>query len=919
MGDDLFFADFRLKGGQNICNKFIKERGDISNMDNHKQLPWHSQNLDEVYKSLHTSKEGLSDVEAAERLRKNGPNELRSKPPKTIFKMLQVQIFDPMVLILISAAIFSAVLQEWSEAVVIFTIVVINAIIGVAQEKKAQSSLEALRNMSSPTAQVLRQGEESIVPASELVVGDVVILCDGDMIPADMRLIDSANLKVQEASLTGESVPSEKDADELLPEDCMLGDRNNMVYASAIVTYGRAVGVVIATGMNTEVGNIALMLDNQDEFDTPLKRKLNAVGKTLTIVGLIVCLLIFVIGALYHRPLIPQFLVAISLAIAIIPEGLPATATIVMTLGVQRMAKKKALIRKLPAVETLGSTTVICTDKTGTLTLNKMTVTHIAVNDDFEAGKSTLVDIAAIQHPTVYKELVYAAALCNDASLDPDRNGGIIGDPTEGALLYMVQAFNIDHDSLETKYPRLFEQPFDFDRKRMTTVHYIENRCMAYTKGAVDEMLPLCTHILTANGVQPITEADRINISKLCLSMSENALRVLGFAKRVLCTAPIDDNDNIEFNMTFVGAVGMIDPPRREVSESIRTCRTAGIRTIMITGDHKLTALAIAKEIGIYQNGDTIISGDELDTMSDQELDDFVKTTTVFARVSPADKLRIIQSLKRTGEVVAMTGDGVNDAPALKAADIGVAMGITGTDVAKEASDMILLDDSFTTIAYAIQEGRRVYRNIQKVIQFLLVGNVAEIMTLFVATILNWDSPLIAIHILWVNLATATLPALALGVDQASKNIMKHPPVKSGTLFERDLVCRVITQGFFVATITIAAYWIGVSLSDHTTGQTMAFCVLSLSQMLRAFNQHSNTDPIWVRAEGLNPWLFISFLVSVFLMLCIFFIPYLQNIFRLTLLSGSQWLIVIGISFLSILQVEIVKWANKDKLQIFDK
>ena len=884
-------------------------------MDNHRQSPWHAESLEEVYRSLHTSEEGLSDAEAAERLRQNGRNELRAKPPKALSQMLKEQIVDPMILILIGAAAISALLQEWTEATVIFTIVIVNAIIGIVQEKKAQSSLEALRNISAPTARVLRQGEESIVPSRELVVGDVVLLGDGDMVPADMRLIDSANLKVQEASLTGESVPSEKDADDILPEDCVLGDRSNMVYSSSIVTYGRATGVVVATGMNTEVGNIAHMLDDQDDLDTPLKQKLNAVGKTLTVVGIIVCVLIFVIGALYHRPLIPQFLVAISLAISIIPEGLPATATIVMALGVQRMAKKNALIRKLPAVETLGSATVICSDKTGTLTLNKMTVTHIAVNGDFEAGKTTPVENAAHLHPEVYQELVYAAALCNDASLDPDRKGEIIGDPTEGALIYMAQAFGIDHESLEDQYPRLFEQPFDSDRKRMTTVHSIDGKWVAYTKGAVDEMLPLCTQILTAQGVRPITETDRQNITKLCLTMSENALRVLGFAMRFLPVLPQDDEEDVEFDLTFIGIAGMIDPPREEVAESVRTCRQAGIRTIMITGDHKVTALAIAKRLEIFQEGNTVITGDELDAMSDDQLDQAVKTTTVFARVSPADKLRIIQSLKRTGEVAAMTGDGVNDSPALKAADIGVAMGITGTDVAKDAADMILLDDSFTTIAYAIKEGRRVYRNIQKVIQFLLVGNIAEILTLFLATVFNWEAPLLAVHILWVNLATATLPALALGVDPASKNIMKHQPVKSGTLFEKDLIRRVITQGVFVAAMTTIAYWIGADMGGHIVGQTMAFCVLAFSQMLRAFNQRSNTEPIWVRAEGTNPWLVASFLASALLMACILWIPGLQNAFRITTLNGAQWLIVILLSLLSILQVEVVKWFKRRRLK----
>lgn len=882
-------------------------------MDRHKQMPWHAQGVETVYETLQTSEQGLGDAEAAERLRRDGRNVLRAKPPKTIWQMLKAQILDAMVLILLGAAALSALLQEWTEAVVILAIVVLNALIGIVQEKKAQSSLEALRQMSAPTARVLRQGEESLIPASELVVGDVVFLSDGDMVPADLRLTESANLKVQEASLTGESVPAEKDADAVLPAECVLADRANMVYTASIVTYGRATGVVVAAGMDTEVGKIAGMLEAQDELDTPLKRKLNAVGKTLTVVGLMVCALIFAIGAFYHRPLVPQLLVAVSLAISIIPEGLPAMATIVMALGVQRMAKKNALIRKLPAVETLGSATVICSDKTGTLTLNRMTVTQIAVNGDFEAGTATAVEQAKQAHPAVYRELVYAAALCNDASLDPDRPGEILGDPTEGALIYLAQAFGIDHEQLEDAHPRLFEQPFDSDRKRMTTVHAMDGALVAYTKGAVDEMLPLCTQLLTAQGVRPMTERDRANISRLCLDMSHRALRVLGFARRTLSQVPQTEDADLEYDLTFVGAAGMIDPPRREVAAAVQTCREAGIRTVMITGDHQVTALAIARELGIWRDGDTVLSGEKLDTMTEQALDEAVRTATVFARVSPADKLRIIESLRRVGEVTAMTGDGVNDSPALKAADIGVAMGVTGTDVAKDAADMILLDDSFTTIAYAIKEGRRVYRNIQKVIQFLLVGNIAEILTLFVATVCNWDAPLLAVHILWVNLATATLPALALGVDPPSRNIMKHPPVKSGTLFEKNLVRRVVTQGVFVAAMTILAYWIGASMDGHTAGQTMAFCVLALSQMLRALNQRSNTEPIWIRAEGANPWLVVSFAVSALLMACILFVPPFQRAFSLTVLSGQQWLVVAGLSLLSIVQVEIVKAVRRHK------
>ena len=733
------------------------------------------------------------------------------------------------------------------------------------------------------------------------------------MVPADIRLLDSANLKIQEASLTGESVPSEKDAEERPEENCPLGDRVNMAYMSSVVTYGRAEGVVVATGMNTEMGSIAEMLDDQDTLDTPIKRKLNAVGKTLTVIGLIVCAVIFVIGALYDRPLIPQLLVAISLAISIIPEGLPATATIVMALGVQRMAKRNALIRRLPAVETLGNATVICSDKTGTLTLNKMTVTEISTGKNLKSGMTeNLSDCAGRETVDAAKrDFVLAAALCNDASFDPDREGEIIGDPTEGALIQMVRCFGLDHEDLEEKYPRLFEQPFDSDRKRMTTVHQIGKDLKAFTKGAVEEMLPLCDRILTEQGERAMTEEDREKIAGICLEMSERALRVLGFAEKIIENVPEDDEENLEFGMTFIGVAGMIDPPRKEVAEAVRTCRGAGIRTVMITGDHKATAIAIAKELGIYTEGNRVISGEDLNCMSDEDLDSVVKEVTVFSRVSPADKLRIIQSLRRTGEVAAMTGDGVNDSPALKAADIGVAMGVTGTDVAKEAADMILLDDSFNTIAYAIKEGRRVYRNIQKVIQFLLVGNIAEILTLFVATVFNWDAPLLAVHILWVNLATATLPALALGVDPASRNIMKHPPVKTGTLFEKNLVKNVITQGIFVAAMTILAYWIGVGSGGHSAGMTMAFCVLAFSQMLRAFNQRSNTEPIWVRAEGINPWLIVTFCVSAVLMAGILLIPAFRGMFSLTLPDAGQWAVIAVLSLLSVVQVEVVKWFRR--------
>ncbi len=863
-------------------------------MDSQKQPPAYSQTKDELFSNLETSSAGLSEPEVDRRLKKYGHNVLNEKPPKSILNMLKEQIFDPMILILLGAATFSALLNEWVEAGVIFFIVVINSIIGIIQEKKAQASLAALKTMSAPTA---------------TVIGDLVILTNGDMVPADLRLTQSNNLKIAEASLTGESISSEKNAAAVLSPDCPLGDRKNMAYTSSIVTYGRGSGIVTKTGMNTEIGQIAGMLEDDDTSDTPLKRKLNAVGKILTIIGLIICVLIFAIGAFYGRPLLPQFLVAISLAISIIPEGLPATATIIMALGVQRMAKEHALIKNLPAVETLGNATVICSDKTGTLTLNKMTVTHLANGDDF-LNKKILKAQKAVKNNNAYKDLMYAASLCNDASLSPASPEEIIGDPTEGALIPLAQDFGYSVSSLRKEYPRLGEYPFDSIRKRMSTIHEINNEYVAYTKGALDELLPLCDYIATSNGMQKLTKTDKENILALSYKMSDQALRVLGFASRTILNLP-QENEDIEQHLVFLGAVGMIDPARDEVKASIKMAREAGIKTIMITGDHKNTAVAIAKNLGIYANGNTVISGTELNEMADSELDQAVKSTTVFARVSPNDKLRIIQSLKRNEEVVAMTGDGVNDSPALKAADIGVAMGISGTDVAKDVSDMILLNDSFTTITAAIKEGRKVYRNIQKVIQFLLVGNIAEITTLFIATLFNWDAPLLAVHILWVNLATASLPALALGVDPASKNIMKHKPVKTGTLFERDLVWRVISQGIFVALMTLLAYWIGDTFDNPIAGQTMAFCVLALSQMFRAFNQHSNTDPIWIRGNKINIWLIVSFIVSAVLMGVILFTPNLQSLFHLTNLTSRQWLVVIILSLFSILQVELMKLIKR--------
>lgn len=878
-------------------------------MDYPSTAPWHAKTVEEACETLKTSEAGLSDAEAAARLQTFGENTLRKKENKTIFQMLWEQLKDPMILILIGASILSFVLHETLEGSVILFIVAVNAIISIIQEKKAEASLEALKSLSAGRAIALRQGEESIISASELVPGDIVFLEDGMMVPADIRLLDSSSLKIQEASLTGESLPTDKDSDDMHSEECALGDRTNMAYSSTLVTYGRGNGVVVATGMNTQVGQIAHLLETQDEFDTPLKRKLTSVGKTLTLVGLCVCALIFIIGFINKQPLIPLVMTAISLAISIIPEGLPATATIVLALGVQRMAKRGAIIRKLPAVETLGGATVICSDKTGTLTLNRMTVTQVAIASDLEKGVARSIDSALTMNGNYY-ELIRAGALCNNAEFDPDNPDNIVGDPTEGALIVLSKKFGENHDDLEDDSPRLYEQPFDSDRKRMSTINEVKGQPIVFTKGAIDEILPVCTKILTADGERPLTEADKKAIYRISDAMAASALRVLSFAKKNVTTVPEEDDVDLEYDLTFIGLVGMIDPPREEVKAAVKTCREAGIRTVMITGDHKITAVAIAKELGIWREGDTVYTGTELDTMTEDDYDKIVKTTTVYARVTPEQKLNIVQSLKRTGEIAAMTGDGVNDAPALKTADIGIAMGTSGTDVAKDASDMIITDDNFTTIVDATKEGRRVYRNIQKVIQFLLAGNISEILTILVATLFNFPAPLLAVHILWVNLATDTLPALALGIDPPEADVMRRKPIRSGTLFEKELIVRVIMQGCFIAFATLMAFFVGLK-ADLASGQAMAFCTIAISQLLYSYSQRSNTKSIFSKGFFENKYLLGSILISIALMLVLLVIPPMRTVFALTSLSGREWLIIIGLSLIPTLLLEITKFITR--------
>ena len=886
--------------------------------DSPQKQAWHTLTVEETEKILDTTEDGLSDAEAARRLAAYGPNNLRQKKAKSVWRMIWEQLTDVMVLILIAAAAFSFVMSFFedgeglAECIVILVVVALNATVGVVQEKKAANALEALKNMTAPTARVLREGEESVVPASQLVPGDIVYLEDGCIVPADIRIIQDSNMKVQEAALTGESVPSEKDGPTVLPEDAPLGDRVNMAYSSSIVMYGNATGIVVGTGMNTEVGKIAVLLDEQDETDTPMKRTLNAVGKALSLVGLIVCVAIFAIGLIRNAAdWVNYIFIAISLAISIIPEGLPATSTIIMALGVQRMAEKNALVKSLPAVETLGSATVVCCDKTGTLTLNKMTVTHVALGDDFAKGKATPVsDLSKKYGAEVYRELLEGSALCVNAKMDPDNPGNVLGDPTEGALVLFAEKFGIDAEAFEDANPRAFEQPFDSDRKRMTVLNRTERGLISYTKGAVDEMLPLCTKLRTKEGVRDMTDADRERILQLCYKMSGEALRVLGFAVCVQGEVPEEEDADLEKDMTFVGAVGMIDPPRKEVIKAVETCHTAGIRVVMITGDHKVTAMAIAKQLHIFREGNTVISGPELDEMTDEQLDKAVKNCVVFARVSPSDKLRIIQSLKRTGEVAAMTGDGVNDSPALKEADIGVAMGITGTDVAKDAADVILLDDNFTTIEYAIREGRRVYRNIQKVIQFLVAGNIAEILILFIAVCIGLpEMPIEAVHILLINLATDSLPAVALGVDPASPNVMRHKPVKSGTLFEKGMIYRIVLHGLFISAAAWAAYLIGTNCfaHDHVQAMTMTFVVLSVSQLSHALNQRSNTESIFQPGQGHNRFLALALLASAAIVAIVVFVPPLQGFFNLTNLTWQEWLVSLALSLFPLVAVEISK------------
>ena len=852
----------------------------------------YTKSSNDILEELSSKKDGLNEKEVTKRLEKYGYNEIEAKKPKTILEMVIDALKDKMILILLLASILSFILGEVAEGVVILIIIFINSLISIIQEKKAMNAIIALRNMNAPHTTVIRDGKKKNILTKEVVVGDIVYLEDGNIVPADIRLIEENGLKVDESSLTGESVPVEKDANVTLDKNTTLADRVNMVYSSTIISYGTAIGVVVGTATNTEVGSIATMLDNTDSLDTPLKRKLNKVGEVLSIIGILVAILIFIIGLLYGKDFISLLMVSISLAISVIPEGLPATATIVMALGVSRMAKKNALVKKLPAVEALGSATVICSDKTGTLTLNKMTVVKSTLYSDI---------INKNDENTFSDDLIKCSLICNNAYIDKDK---VIGDPTEGCLL--TYAKNNGYDIKDIKSNKvLYEQAFDSIRKRMSVVIKDKKEYLLYCKGAPEELIDVCSYASVDGKLVKLTNDDKEKIKDYCVTMSSKGLRLLGFAMKNINTLP-KEGDMIEEDLTFIGIMGIIDPPRVEVKHAINTCHEAGIRVIMITGDHKLTARAIAKDLGIYKKGDLVVDGEELSKMSDLKLRNTIKDISVFARVTPQDKLRIVNALKKNKEIVAMTGDGVNDAPALKKADIGVAMGITGTDVAKDAAAMILLDDNFTTIEAAVKEGRRVYRNIQKVIQYLLAGNIAEVLTIFTSMLFNLPSPLLAVHILFINLVTDTLPSLALGIDPASPNVMKHKPVKEGSLFERGLVFRIGFYGVFLAIITLVAYFIGQD-DSYNVGMTMAFTVLCLSQIFHSLNQSSSITSLFSKDYPRNKMLFLSMVGSIIFLLIVLFVTPIREFFSLSVLSGNEWLIVILLSLSPILIVEIFK------------
>ncbi|HLN20348.1 MAG TPA: calcium-translocating P-type ATPase, PMCA-type [Bacteroidales bacterium] len=874
----------------------------------------YNQDLKTVIENLETdATNGLTTREAEKRINEYGLNKIRAKKRKSFSRMFFEQFRSFMIIILLIAAGFSGVVGVMEgegifDTLIILIILFINALIGAIQERKAESSLEALINLAAPETKILRDGTINSINTEQLVPGDIVILETGAIIPADIRITEAINLKVQESSLTGESVPVEKQTDPLAEVDIPLGDRTNMAFSSGMVTYGRGRGIVVKTGMETEVGKIAGMLSETADTGTPMSRRLEDLGKMLGIAALIICAVIFIVGLIYGNSIISMFMTAVSLAVAAIPEGLPAVSTVVLAIGVQRMVKRNAIIRTLPAVETLGSATIICSDKTGTLTQNRMTVVETYFNNKNEKVE---VDGSGNEMSHEKETLIHTAVLCADVHVSHDGDNTILkGDPTETALVSLGMVYGFDKKELESKYERISEIPFDSKRKRMTTVNRInEKTYRIFVKGGLDEILHVCDKITIDGKIRPIEPDDLKKIRSSNEEMANTALRVLAMAYRDLEDRPENNRiQDLESGLIFTGMVGMIDPARPEVIEAVKKCNTAGIRPVMITGDHKNTALAIAREIGIYREGDLVITGSELEKISDEVFRKDVSKYSVYARVAPEHKVRIVKAWQSNYEIVAMTGDGVNDAPALKQADIGAAMGIVGTDVAKGAADMVLTDDNFATIVNAIEEGRRIYDNIKKAIQFLLSTNIGEIFLLFVTSVFNMGIPLLPVHILWVNLVTDSLPALALSVDPAEKDIMTRKPRKAKKGFlTGGMIWRIMYQGIMIGSIPLIAYIAGLREGNQGLARTMAFSTLMFAQLVHVRNLHSITTLSFKISPLKNKPLIAAILISAFLALAVLLIPPLREAFSLVEMDRRHWVIVILMSLIPIIFVDLFK------------